>query len=63
LLFIQTKNKARALVELKCFSSKALPDYQIKSLKKELSFIAKALLDELAQRIEIAKLSVAYQNY
>jgi len=53
------KDKGQALVQLKCFSPKYIPDYQVNNLNEEISFIAINLRDRLANRIEDAKRAVA----
>lgn len=53
------KDKAKSVIQLTCFSSKELPDYQINNLQEEIAFIAATLRDELASRIEDARRSVA----
>lgn len=58
-IIYNTKGRGQALVQLKCFSSKKLPDYQLNNLKQDIGFIATALHDELTSRIEEAKQSVA----
>ena len=54
-----TKSESQSLVQLKCFVGSELPVYQANSLKQEIAFIAASLKDELLNRIEDAKRSVA----
>ena len=54
-----TKSESQTLVQLKCFVGFELPVYQANSLKQEIAFIAASLKDELLDRIEDAKRSVA----
>lgn len=58
-IIYNTKGRGQALVQLKCFSSKKLHDYQLNNLEQDIGFIATALHDELTSRIEEAKQSVA----
>lgn len=53
------KDKGKSVIELTCFCSKELPDYQINNLQEEIAFIAATLHDELLSRIEDARRSVA----
>lgn len=50
---------AKQTVQLKCFCSSNVPDYKILTLREDISFIASTLRDELLNRIEDAKRSVA----
>lgn len=56
-----TKGKAPAqpLVELKCFSSKPIADYELNNIKEEISFLAFTLEHELSGKIEGNRSSVA----
>ncbi|KAF0210484.1 MAG: hypothetical protein FD167_5388 [bacterium] len=58
-IIYNTKDKGQALVQLNCFSSNRLPDYQVNNLKEEMNFIALTLRDELAHRIDNARRSIA----
>ncbi len=51
--------KEQPLVQLKCFSSKSIPNYQIDNIKEEISFLAFTLENELNSKIEDNKSSVA----
>jgi len=53
------KDKGQALVQLKCFSSEYIPDYQVNNLNEEIGFIAVTLRDKLAHRIDDARQAVA----
>lgn len=59
IIIYNTKGKGQALVQLKCFSSKALRDYQVNNLREEIGFIALTLRDELVNRVEEARRSIA----
>ncbi len=56
-----TKGQApqQPLVQLKCFSSKSIPDYQINNIKEEINFLALTLQRELTYRVEANRSSVA----
>lgn len=49
----------QALVELNCFLSHHLPNYKLSNIKEEISFIAASVQDDLNNRIEDARRSVA----
>ena len=54
-----TKANNQAFLELKCFCSKSIPDYQVNNLQEEIGFIAATLRYDLIGRIESAQRSVA----
>jgi hypothetical protein len=51
--------KEQPLVQLKCFFSKSIPDYQIKSIRENISFLAFTLEHELNNKIEKNRSSAA----
>lgn len=54
-----TKSKNQHFLQLNCFCSFDIPDYQINNLQEEIAFIAATLRDNLLSRLEDAKRSVA----
>ena len=57
-IIYNTKDKRESLIQLQCFSSKSVPDYQANNLKEEISLIASTLRDELISRINDARRSI-----
>lgn len=53
------KDKGKALVELTCLPSLYIPNYQINNLQEEIASIAVSLRNELIEKIEDARRSVA----
>jgi hypothetical protein len=54
-----TKSKNQHFLQLTCFCSDNIPDYQVNNLQEEIAFIAFTLRYDLLNRIEDAKRSVA----
>lgn len=52
------KEKGEPLVQVNCFSSKPLLDYQANNLQKEIAFIAANLRKELTIRMQEARISI-----
>lgn len=54
-----TKSQNQNFLQLSCFCSSHIPDYQINNLREEIVFIAATLQDKLNNKIEDAQSSVA----